>query len=93
MNKELIQQRFAKNLSTYNENAKIQKRMAEKLVSIVILHELYVFMSIRLNEYDLLYQFNDINPLNFWGRHPCEIRKFLHQVTNTFDLSNYRIDT
>lgn len=34
MNKELIQKRFAKNLSTYNENAKIQKRMAEKLVSL-----------------------------------------------------------
>ena len=33
MNKELIQKRFAKNLDTYNENAKIQKIMAERLFS------------------------------------------------------------
>ncbi|MBE7703991.1 MAG: malonyl-ACP O-methyltransferase BioC [Cyanobacteria bacterium SIG28] len=35
MNKELIQARFAKNLSSYNENAKIQKCMAERLVSFI----------------------------------------------------------
>ena len=34
MNKNLIQKRFAKNLNTYNDNAKIQKIMAEKLVSL-----------------------------------------------------------
>lgn len=33
MNKDLIQKRFAKNLDTYNDNAKIQKRMAERLIS------------------------------------------------------------
>ena len=33
MNKDLIQSRFAKNLKTYNENARIQKRMAERLVT------------------------------------------------------------
>ena len=33
MNKELIKKRFAKNLNSYNENAKIQKIMAEKLLS------------------------------------------------------------
>lgn len=33
MNKDLIQKRFAKNLDTYNDNAKIQKKMAEKLLS------------------------------------------------------------
>ena len=33
MNKELIQSRFSKNLASYNEQAKIQKRMAEKLIS------------------------------------------------------------
>lgn len=33
MNKELIQSRFSKNLASYNEHAKIQKRMAEKLIS------------------------------------------------------------
>lgn len=32
MNKKLIAKRFEKNLKTYNENAKIQKQMAEKLV-------------------------------------------------------------
>ena len=31
MNKDLIKQRFAKNLNTYKENANIQKKMAEKL--------------------------------------------------------------
>ena len=31
MNKNLIQKRFAKNLNTYNDNAKIQKIMAENL--------------------------------------------------------------
>lgn len=35
MNKTLIHDRFAKNLKTYNENAKIQKRMAEKLITFV----------------------------------------------------------
>ena len=34
MNKNLIQKRFAKNLNTYNDNAKIQKIMAETLVSL-----------------------------------------------------------
>lgn len=33
MNKELIRKRFTKNLKTYNENANIQKQMAEKLIS------------------------------------------------------------
>ena len=33
MNKELIQKRFAKNLDTYNDNAKIQKIMADRLIS------------------------------------------------------------
>ena len=33
MNKDLIQSRFAKNLKTYNENARIQKRMAERLIT------------------------------------------------------------
>ena len=32
MNKELIHQRFAKNLKSYDENARIQKRMAERLM-------------------------------------------------------------
>lgn len=32
MNKELINSRFAKTLSSYDENAKIQKRMAQKLI-------------------------------------------------------------
>ena len=35
MNKDLIQTRFSKALSRYNENAKIQKKMAEKLVSLL----------------------------------------------------------
>ena len=35
MNKELIQSRFAKNLNNYNENAKIQKCMAERLISFI----------------------------------------------------------
>lgn len=35
MNKNLIHNRFAKNLKNYNDNAKIQKRMAERLVSFV----------------------------------------------------------
>ena len=35
MNKVLIRSRFAKNLKTYNENAKIQKKMAEKLITYV----------------------------------------------------------
>lgn len=33
MNKDLIKKRFAKNLDTYNDNAKIQKKMAERLLS------------------------------------------------------------
>ena len=35
MNKELIHNRFAKNLKNYNENAKIQKRMAERLMTFI----------------------------------------------------------
>ena len=35
MNKELIQKRFAKNLTTYDSNAKVQKLMAERLISLV----------------------------------------------------------
>ena len=35
MNKDLIRERFAKNLESYDENAKIQKRMAERLVNLV----------------------------------------------------------
>jgi len=33
MNKELIKKRFAKNLDTYNANARIQKQMTERLLS------------------------------------------------------------
>lgn len=33
MNKDLIQARFSKSLSSYNENARIQKKMAKKLMS------------------------------------------------------------
>ena len=33
MNKDLIQKRFAKNLDTYNNNARIQKKMAARLLS------------------------------------------------------------
>lgn len=35
LNKELIHDRFAKNLKNYDENAKIQKRMAEKLMTLI----------------------------------------------------------
>ena len=35
LNKELIHDRFAKNLKSYDENAKIQKRMAERLITFV----------------------------------------------------------
>ena len=35
INKELVHDRFAKNLESYNENAKIQKRMAERLLTFV----------------------------------------------------------
>lgn len=35
MNKDLIKARFTKSLSTYNENAKIQKKMAERLVNLL----------------------------------------------------------
>ena len=35
MNKELIKQRFSKRLSCYNDEAKIQKQMAEKLLSFI----------------------------------------------------------
>lgn len=35
MNKDLIRTRFSKSLSSYNENAKIQKKMAEKLVTLL----------------------------------------------------------
>ena len=33
MNKELIKKRFNRKLNTYNENARIQKQMAEKIIS------------------------------------------------------------
>ena len=33
MNKELIKQRFSRKLNSYNENAHIQKQMAEKLIN------------------------------------------------------------
>ena len=36
MNKELIKQRFSRKLNSYNENACIQKQMAEKLINMVI---------------------------------------------------------
>lgn len=35
MNKELIKKRFSRKLSSYNENARIQKQMAEKLISML----------------------------------------------------------
>lgn len=35
MNKDLIQKRFAKHLETYNENAKVQKKMAQKLITLL----------------------------------------------------------
>ncbi len=35
INKALVRDRFSKNLKNYNENAKIQKHMAEKLVSLI----------------------------------------------------------
>lgn len=35
INKDLVRDRFAKNLKSYNENAKIQKRMAERLLTFV----------------------------------------------------------
>lgn len=35
INKELMRDRFAKNLDSYNDNAKVQKRMAEKLITMV----------------------------------------------------------
>lgn len=35
INKGLVQKRFAKNLKSYDENAKIQKRMAERLITFV----------------------------------------------------------
>ena len=35
MNKELIHDRFAKNLKNYDTNAKIQKRMAERLITLI----------------------------------------------------------
>ena len=35
MNKKLIQSRFSKNLESYNEQAKIQKRMAERLATFI----------------------------------------------------------
>lgn len=33
MNKDLIRERFSKNLKNYNDNAKIQKKMAERLIT------------------------------------------------------------
>ena len=35
MNKELIKKRFGRKLSTYDENARIQKQMAEKLINMI----------------------------------------------------------
>lgn len=35
MNKELIKQRFKRKLNSYNENARIQKQMAEKLINLI----------------------------------------------------------
>lgn len=35
MNKNLIKERFSKNLKTYEENAKIQKRMAERFTALI----------------------------------------------------------
>ncbi len=35
MNKELIKKRFSRKLSSYNENARIQKQMAEKLINML----------------------------------------------------------
>ena len=35
MNKDLIKQRFRRKLNSYNENARIQKQMAEKLISFI----------------------------------------------------------
>ena len=35
IDKNLVHKRFAKNLENYNENAKIQKRMAERLLAFV----------------------------------------------------------
>lgn len=35
MNKELIKQRFSRKLESYNTNARIQKQMAEKLISMI----------------------------------------------------------
>lgn len=35
MNKELIKQRFKRKLNSYNENARIQKQMAEKLINMI----------------------------------------------------------
>ena len=35
MNKELIKKRFRRKLNSYNENARIQKQMAEKLISMI----------------------------------------------------------
>lgn len=35
MNKKLIHDRFAKYLDSYNDNAKVQKRMAEKLITFI----------------------------------------------------------
>ena len=35
IDKNLVHDRFAKNLENYNENAKIQKRMAERLLTFI----------------------------------------------------------
>lgn len=35
MNKELICKRFQKNIKTYNENARVQEKMADKLISMI----------------------------------------------------------
>ena len=35
MNKDLIKKRFSRKLESYNENAKVQKQMCEKLLSYI----------------------------------------------------------
>jgi malonyl-CoA O-methyltransferase len=38
MNKDLIKQRFKRKLDSYNENARIQKQMAERLINMIVSH-------------------------------------------------------
>ena len=46
MNKELIKQRFKRKLNSYNENARIQKQMAERLINMIAASEEQVFNNI-----------------------------------------------